>query len=1350
VKNLYFTFTIGLIAAGCQTPTSGPHGPGVGRAVSGVGIDESWWRMAATPGTASDPVLWINAHPRQNHALELVVDPQQMAARRQALLGTPNWQINESQTINSTPAIYVAGSGLDNTVDRVIIEGAGSPAHYIGIVSNVYGASPTVTASPAIDSALDGTGILLSLDGTLAYVATSGGRVYAVKLSDGTFAWGPITLPAGVSWATPWLDYSSTPNALYIADTSGTVTKLDATTGGMLWQNNVTGGAAIHSSPILYNDILWLGADDGSLHRASPTSGNQIQSGTSLCMTAGACGTNDQIWSAPFIDSVANILLITVNKRLLQISIDPSTGCNSSSATCSFTPFSIDEGAFTSSPGIAYAGPYADTDNGFAFVSFDNRLWRASYTTTVSGGFTRASTISATGDPTGVMRPWSQTDHTHPKSSPLEFNGSIFLGDGSCAINRFDSNMTTFALSARQEYSNAAAVPTAVGPTIDSTPLIDILGGGNVYFSTTNPTPTSPPGSWVSLSQGYSTQTVSPGTAIKLWISATASVSGGSAFDLTVSAVDQFNRTATSYAGTVHFTSTDGAATLPANYTFNSTDKGAHTFPGGFTLRTSGARTITATDTINSSITTTWPITVNAGGTTHFQVTPSTTTPSDCTQFTVTVTAQDALNNTTTGYTGTVHFTSSDGSATLPGDYPFTAADAGVHTFNVTLRTPGSRTVTATDTATASITGFTTVAVNGAATHLAFSGLGATATAGTADGFSVQALDACNALVATYTGNVGITSSDAQATLPGNHTYNGADAGSHMFSVTFKTAGPQTLTASDGTLSVTSGTITVSAANSTNPTGFLVSGPAAVTANNPFSVTITAIDQFGNTVSGYVGTITFASNDNGATLPGAYTFTGADAGSHTFTNGVTLVKVSGNGMGQSTSVTVTGNMGCTNPPGCTTIGNVTGTANFTVAAQMLAGFTFGGLPNKAPVGLDLPFTVTAVDANGHTITAYTGTVSFTSTDPTAIITPSPYTYKNNDNGVASFTVNFNTAGQQTITVTGTDPVFGGTKMSTSKNVKVSDGIAATFDVAPSVTTTTSGTNFNVVVTGLDGDGNRATKYRGFAHFTSSDAAAQAYPTLPANYQFTGADKGLHTFANVELLTTGTQTITVTDTVNAAITGTSPGVMVSTGSIDHFAVTAPASAAADQLFTVTVTAKDKGSNTIMGYTGTLQFRPTTGMNPQGVYPADYTFLAGDNGMMTFTAGVSLHNSGTQTFFVRDQATTSAFGSAVVTISAGAASHYSLVPSTTTPTHGVAFTITVTALDAGGSVDTGYLGTVHFTSNDPAASLPSDYIFQAADNGTHIFTFTLNTTNNHTVTATDTVTPSITATTTLNVQ
>jgi uncharacterized repeat protein (TIGR03803 family) len=64
---------------------------------------------------------------------------------------------------------------------------------------------------------------------------------------------------------------------------------------------------------------------------------------------------------------------------------------------------------------------------------------------------------------------------------------------------------------------------------------------------------------------------------------------------------------------------------------------------------------------------------------------------------TFTVTVHNADGTTDTGYAGTVHFTSTDPLAVLPANYPYTAADAGVHTFTATLKTAGTQSITATD-----------------------------------------------------------------------------------------------------------------------------------------------------------------------------------------------------------------------------------------------------------------------------------------------------------------------------------------------------------------------------------------------------------------------------------------------------------------------------------------------------------------------------------------------------------------------------------------------------------------------------------------------------------------------------
>jgi hypothetical protein len=88
-------------------------------------------------------------------------------------------------------------------------------------------------------------------------------------------------------------------------------------------------------------------------------------------------------------------------------------------------------------------------------------------------------------------------------------------------------------------------------------------------------------------------------------------VTAGTVSTVTLSVVDQADDVVTDYTGTVHFTSNDTAAVLPANYTFKASDAGTHTFTGGVTLKTAGERTVTATDTVTSSITGTQTVTVN-------------------------------------------------------------------------------------------------------------------------------------------------------------------------------------------------------------------------------------------------------------------------------------------------------------------------------------------------------------------------------------------------------------------------------------------------------------------------------------------------------------------------------------------------------------------------------------------------------------------------------------------------------------------------------------------------------------------------------------------------------------------
>ena len=128
----------------------------------------------------------------------------------------------------------------------------------------------------------------------------------------------------------------------------------------------------------------------------------------------------------------------------------------------------------------------------------------------------------------------------------------------------------------------------------------------------------------------------------------------------------------------------------------------------------------------------------------------------------------------------------------------------------------------------------------------------------------MTALDPFNNVAVGYAGNVAFSSNDADATLPaGSNLTNGLQ----LFSATLATAGSQTLIANDATatsIAGQSGPITVSAAAATH---FAVFARGTVTAGLGFAVTVTALDAFNNTATGYAGSVNFSSSDGGAGLP---------------------------------------------------------------------------------------------------------------------------------------------------------------------------------------------------------------------------------------------------------------------------------------------------------------------------------------------------------------------------------------------------------------------------------------------------------------------------------------------------
>jgi hypothetical protein len=553
------------------------------------------------------------------------------------------------------------------------------------------------------------------------------------------------------------------------------------------------------------------------------------------------------------------------------------------------------------------------------------------------------------------------------------------------------------------------------------------------------------------------------------------------------------------------------AGTITANGQggFNVSGGNIYAQPGSYPI------TVVVTDTFNGMGTGHGTANVLAP-VTHFVVTgfPSSIVAGRIGTFTIT--AEDDLGRTFAGYRGTVHFSSSDPQASLPDDYTFSAADNGRATFSAVLFTAGTQSITVTDTQTSSIAGtqMGIVVLPAAASGLLVNGFPSSTTAGVVQTFMVTAQDRYGNTATGYRGTVHFTSSDAQAALPADYAFTGADSGVHTFMGTLKTAGTQSITATDtanASFTATQGGVVVNpaAASSLLVTDF----PSPTTAGAPGGVFVTALDAYGNVATGYTGTVHLTSSDPQAQLEGDHTFTAADAGRYAF--GATLVTAG------TQSLTATDTAG----------GSITGTQGGIVVNPAAAStFVVIASPPSITAGDTVTVTVTAMDAYGNVATGYAGTVHFTSSDPQANL-PADSSLTN---GTGTFSAILYTAGDQSITAT--DSVS--SSVSGTAVVSVSPAAAMSLVVAgyPSPVQTHEFHDFTV--TALDAYGNVATSYTGTVHFTSDAHGVN----LPGDYMFTPADAGVHTFS-ARFTQTGTFYLAATDTSNPSTTGAQTGIEV---------------------------------------------------------------------------------------------------------------------------------------------------------------------------------------------------------------
>jgi tartrate-resistant acid phosphatase type 5 len=477
------------------------------------------------------------------------------------------------------------------------------------------------------------------------------------------------------------------------------------------------------------------------------------------------------------------------------------------------------------------------------------------------------------------------------------------------------------------------------------------------------------------------------------------------------------------------------------------------------------------------------------------------------TSFTVTVTARDGQGNVATGYRGTVHFSSSDAPAVLPGDYTFTAVDNGQHTFDVTLKTAGGQTVTAADTVTSSLTGSTTITVNPAvASKLVFTTAAQALTAGVSSGvMTVQLQDAYgNAVGAAAAQVVGLATTSAAGTFR-----NAADttaitgvtvaAGTSTASFRYRdtAAGTPTLTAS------AAGLASATQAETVNPGAasrfvFTTAAQALTAGVSSGVMTVQLQDAYGNAVSAAAAqAVSLATTSAGGTF--------RDAADTTAITGVTVAA------GTSTASFRYRDTAAGTP---TLTASAAGLTSATQAEAVRAAAA-SGLRISAPAGTAsgsaFNVTVAAVDAYGNVATDYRGTVRLGSSDAQAVL-PGDYAFTAGDNGQHTFAVTLKTLGTQSLTAT---DVLTGSLAAGSATVTVNP-------VAPTNLTATvpaTGGSSTINLTWLDNSSNET----GFQIWRSTDGVNWTLVTTVGpdvnNYTDTGLRKNTKYYYRVRAVST---------------------------------------------------------------------------------------------------------------------------------------------------------------------------------------------------------------------------------------
>jgi hypothetical protein len=490
---------------------------------------------------------------------------------------------------------------------------------------------------------------------------------------------------------------------------------------------------------------------------------------------------------------------------------------------------------------------------------------------------------------------------SYTASHNLTFSGAAAIGTNKPTVSNSSGTPTAFGTATAISFSAGVATVTSS------------KNGAMTLYKAESPSISVTDGT-VSSSASLAV-TVAPAVAAKFALTATTTTpTAGETDNLTVTALDTYGNTATSYTGSHNLTFSGASPSPTGTVPTVSSSAGANTAFGSPTaiafsaglaagsggkngvmkLYKSGSASLSVTD---GTLLTPAPlvVTVAAAAAAKFTLSASVTSLAAGGSSNLTATALDTYGNVATAYTGSHSLTfsgaatvgvnkptvsNSSGTPTAFGTATAISFSAGVATVAsskngvMTLYKAESPSISVSDGSISAETPVEVIVSPLAEAKFALTAAGTTPTVGEADNLTVTAQDTYGNVVPTYTGSHSLTYSGASASPTGvNPTVSDSSGADIVFGSAIATnfsagvatvsgtkngamklyrSGSTSLSATDGILlTPTPLVVTVSAAPAVK---FAFSASAtSLAAGGSSNLTTTALDTYGNTATSYTG-----------------------------------------------------------------------------------------------------------------------------------------------------------------------------------------------------------------------------------------------------------------------------------------------------------------------------------------------------------------------------------------------------------------------------------------------------------------------------------------------------------------